>query len=87
MTFFYPSRLEAFLPDSFDTVAEVVEDMASLDATASGEEAANDTSDVAGDVEILGIVDTNALHPKAETAYAWKNDGLSFGQTLFQDVL
>ena len=83
----YPSRLETFLPDGFDAVAEIVEDMATLDATACREEATDNTSDVAGDVEILGIVDANALHSKAETAYAWKNDGLSFGQTLFQDIL
>ena len=38
-------RLKARLPDGFDTFAEVVEDMATLDAATSREETTDDTGD------------------------------------------
>ena len=71
-------RFEAFLPDGFDTVAEVVEDVAALDAAAGRKEATDDASDVAADVEVFGIFDTDALYSETEAADARKNDGLTF---------
>ena len=71
-------RLEAFLPDGLHTVAEVIEDMTSLDAAASGEEAADDTSDVSRDIELLRIIDTYTFHAKAESADAWEDNRLPF---------
>ena len=43
---FYLSALVTFLPDGLHTVAEVIEDMATLYAAASREEIADDTGDV-----------------------------------------
>ena len=78
---------EAFLPDGFDTVAEIVENAATLNATTGGEETTDDTSDVATDVELLRILYSYTLYTKTETANARKNYCLAFGQTLLQDVL
>ena len=79
--------LETFLPDGLDTIAEVVEDMAALDTTASREEAANDSGDVLSDVERLGIIHTDALHTEIETSDARKYHRLTFPQFLFQNIL
>jgi hypothetical protein len=54
-------RFGTFVPDGLDTVAEVVENVATLDATAGGQEAADDARDVAADVKGLGVVDTDTL--------------------------
>ena len=78
---------EAFLPDDLDAVAEIVEDVAALDAAPCGQETADDTGDVTRDVKVLGIVDTDTLHAKAETADAWKDDRLTFRQPMLEDVL
>ena len=71
-------RLEAFLPDGFDTVAEIVEDTTALSATACREKTADDASNMATDIEVLWVVDTNTLYTKTETADSWKDNGLSF---------
>ena len=81
------SWFEALLPYGLDTIAEVVDDMTSLDATASGEETANDTGDVLADVEGLRIVHTDALHTKTETADAREYHRLAFPQFLLQNIL
>jgi hypothetical protein len=80
-------RLKARLPDGFDTFAEVVEDMATLDATTGREETTDDAGDMTTDVESLGIIHTNALHTKTETSYTWKDNSLPLGKSLLQDVL
>ena len=64
------SRLEACLPDGLDTLAEVIEDVASLDTTTSRQEATHDARDVTTDVERLRIINTDALYPKTETSDA-----------------
>ena len=74
------SRFEAFLPDGLDSVAEVVEDVAALDATACGEEAADDAGDVTADVELLRIIDTYTLYAKTETTDSVEHYGLTLGQ-------
>lgn len=73
----YVLWFEAVLPDGFDAVADIVEDVTALDATAWGEETADDAGDVATDVELLRVVDTGALHTKAETADAWEDHRLA----------
>lgn len=70
--------LESFLPDGLDAFAEVVEDMAALDAAACRQEAADEAGDVLADVEVLRIIHTNALHAQAETADAGQDDRLPF---------
>ena len=80
-------RLEAGLPDGFDAFAEVVEDVAALDAAAGREEAADDAGDVASDVEVLLVFDTDALHTQAEAADAGKDDRLALTQFLLHEVL
>ena len=81
------SRLEACLPDGLDTLAEVIEDVASLDTTTSRQEATHDARDVTTDVERLRIINTDALYPKTETSDAWKNNGQTFRKPMLQDVL
>ena len=66
-----------FLPDGFDTFAEVVEDMTAWDATAGREETTDDAGDVAADVECLRIIYPDAFHPKAEAADTWEYDCLT----------
>ena len=61
--------------------------MSALDAAACGQETADDTGDVTRDVKVLGIVDTDTLHAKAEAADAWKDDRLTFRQPMLEDVL
>ena len=78
---------EALLPDDLDALAEVIEDMSARDAATCGEKAADDTRDVASDVKVLRVIDTDTLHAEAETADAWKDDRLAFRQTVFQNVL
>jgi hypothetical protein len=75
------------MPDSLDTLTEVVENVATLDATASGEETADDTGDVLSDVEVLGIVHTDALHTETETADAREHHRLTLPQFLLQNIL
>ena len=79
--------LSAFLPSDLHTIAEVIEDMAILDATASREETADDAGDVTTDVELVRIIHADALHAKAESANAWEDNCLPFGQPMLQDVL
>ena len=75
------------MPDGLDTFAEVVENMAALDATASGEEAADDAGNMAANIEILGIIDTDALHTQAEATNARQHNGLAVAQFLLHGVL
>ena len=82
-----PLRFKARLPDGFDTIAEVVEDMATLDAATGREETTDDAGDMTTDVECLGIIHTDALHAKTETSYTWKDYSLPLGKSLLQDVL
>lgn len=70
-------RLEALLPDGLYTVAEVVEDVAALDAAACREKAADDAGDVLADVEVLWVIDTNTLHAEAEPSDAVEDHRLS----------
>ena len=79
--------LAAFLPRDLHTIAEVIEDMAILDAAAGREETADDAGDVTPDVELVRIIHADALHAKAESANAWEDNCLSFGQPMLQDVL
>ena len=75
------------MPDGLDTFAEVVENMTALDATTSGEEAADDAGNMAADIEILGIIDTDALHTQAEATNARQHNGLPFTQFLLHSIL
>ena len=50
------------MPDNLHALAEVIEDVSSLNATSSGQEAADDAGDVAADVEVLRVVDTDTLY-------------------------
>ena len=84
---FRDSRFKAFLPDGLDAIAEIVEDTPARNAAAGGQETADDTGDVTRDVKVLGIVDTDTLHAKAEAADAWKDDRLTFRQPMLEDVL
>ena len=61
--------------------------MSALNATACGEEAADDAGDVTADVEFLRVIDTNTLYAQAETPDAVKHHGLAFGKFLFQQIL
>ena len=65
------------MPDGFDAIAEVVENVATLGAAAGGKETANDAGDMTTDVEGLGIVNTDALHTQAETADAGEDNCMS----------
>lgn len=65
------------MPDGLDAFAEVVEDVAALDAAAGWEETADNAGDVATDVERLGIIDSDTLYTETEATNAWKNDSLS----------
>lgn len=80
-------RFETVLPDGLDTLADVVENVAALNATAGGEETADDPGNVLADVELLRIIYTDALHAEAETSDARKDHRLTLPQFLFQDVL
>jgi hypothetical protein len=80
-------RLKARLPDGLDALAEVVEDMATLNAATSREETADDAGDVTTDVEFLRIIHPDTLYPKAETADSWEYDRLTLGKTVLQDIL
>ncbi len=75
------------MPDGLDTVTEVVENVATLNATTGGEEAANDTGDMVADVECLRIVHADALYTKTETTYAREHHRLAFSEFLFQNIL
>ena len=75
------------MPDGLDTFAEVVKNMAALNTATGGKEAADDAGDVTADVEILGIIDTDALHTKAETSDAGQYHGLAVAQFLLHGVL
>ena len=75
------------MPDSLHTVAEVVEDVAALNAAACGKEAADNTGDVLADVERLRVIDTDTLHTEAETAYAREHYCLSFSKPVLQNIL
>ena len=66
------------MPDNLHTLAEVIEDVTALNTTTSGKEAADDTGDVATDIEVLWVIDTDTLYTQAETTDAWKNYSLSF---------
>ena len=57
-----PLRFKARLPDGFDTFAEVVEDMATLDATTGREETTDDAGDMTTDVESLGIINPDTFY-------------------------
>ena len=80
-------RLKARLPDGFDALAEVVEDMATLNAATSREETADDAGDVTTDVEFLRIIHSDTLYPKAETADSREYDRLTLGKSVLQDIL
>ena len=80
-------RLEAFLPDGLDTLAEIVEDMAVLHAATSGEEAADDAGDVTSKIEFLRVLNTNTLHTKTETANTGKDDRLTICQLILEKFL
>ena len=80
-------RFKARLPYGLDTLAEVVEDMATLDAATGWEETADDAGDVASDVEFLRIIHPDTLYPKAETADSWEYDRLTLGKAVLQDIL
>ena len=71
-------RFEAFLPDGFDTVAEVVENVAALNTASSRKESADNSGDVTADVELLWVFDTNAFHTETKTTNTWKDNGLTF---------
>ena len=71
-----PLRFKTRLPDGFDTFAEVVEDMASLNTATGREETADDAGDVTVDVECLRVIHPDALYTKTETADARENDRL-----------
>ena len=81
------SGFEAFQPDGLHAVAEVIEDMTTLDASASREETTDNTGDVTTDVEVLGIINAYTFHAKAESADAWEDYCLPFSQPMLQDVL
>lgn len=79
--------LGPLVPHGFHAFAEVVKDVAALDAATGGQEAADDAGDVAADVESLGVVDANALDTQAESADAGQYHGLTFAQFLLKQVL
>jgi hypothetical protein len=79
--------LEAFLPDGFDAVAEVVEDVTAGDAATCREEAADNAGDVVADVELLRIIDTYTLHAKTETADARENHRLAIRELFLEKIL
>ena len=61
------------LPDGLYAIAEVVEDVAALNAAAGREEATDNAGDVTADVEHFRIVHADAFHAEAEAANAWKH--------------
>jgi hypothetical protein len=75
------------MPDDLHTLAEIIEDVAALNTTASGKETADDAGDVATDVEFLRIIHPDTLYPKAETADSWEYDRLTLGKSVLQDIL
>ena len=77
------SRFETFLPDGLDTIAEVIEDLATLDATTGRQEAADNAGDVTADVESLRVIHTDAFHAEAEASDAGKHHGVAFAEFLF----
>ena len=81
------SRFEAFLPNGLDALAEIINDMVTLGATAGRQETTDDAGDVMPDVECLRTVHTDALYTQAETADAWEHHRLTVGKPMFQDVL
>ena len=67
-------RFETCLPDGLDTIAEVVEDVTALNATACGEETADITSDVTTDVECLRVIErTVTASLFLELVFIWVN--------------
>ena len=61
--------------------------MSACYAATCGEEAADDTRDVASNVQVLRVIDPDTLHAEAETADAWKDDRLAFRQPMLENVL
>ena len=66
------------MPDNLHTLAEVIEDVTALNTTTSGKEAADDASDVATDIEVLRVIDTDTLYTQAETTDTRQDYRLSF---------
>lgn len=52
------SRFGPLVPNRLDTFAEVVKNVASLDAATGGQEAADDAGDVTADIEGFRVVHT-----------------------------
>lgn len=75
------------MPDDLHTLAEIIEDVAVLNTTASGKETADDAGDVAADIEVLGVIDTDTLYTQAESSDARKDDRLSLTQFLLESIL
>ena len=75
------------MPDDLHTLAEIIEDVAALNTTASGKETADDAGDVAADIEVLGVIDTETLYTQAESSDARKDDRLSLTQFLLESIL
>ena len=75
------------VPDGLHAVAEVIENVAVLDAAAGREEATDNAGDVAADVERLWIIHADALHAEAEAADARQDDSLAVTQFFLQQVL
>ena len=80
-------RFETFLPDGFHTIAEIIENATTLNATTGGEETTDDTGNMSSDIELLRILYSYTFYTKAETANARKNYRLPIGQTLLKNVL
>ena len=75
------------MPDDLHTLAEIIEDVAALNTTASGKETADDAGDVTTDIEVLWVVDTDTLYTQAESSDARKDDRLSLTQFLLESIL
>ena len=72
------------MPDGFDTIAEVVEDVAALDAAAGWQETTDEAGDMAAEIEFFRIVDADTLHMKTETTDARQDNRLAIGEFIFE---
>ena len=62
------------MPNRLDTLTEVVENVASLDAATSGQEATDDAGDMTADDEGFRVVLTDAIYTQAVIPSPQKNE-------------
>lgn len=86
-------RFKPRLPYGFDSLAEVVEDVAVLgpftdvDAATCWKETTDNSLDMSSNIELFWLFYTNALNTQAKATDAFDDHRLTIGQTVFHHIL